>query len=111
MAKEKLGVLQQRKECYFWRTICDMEVTHGLELHHIYGGANRKISDKNGFFVYLTKANHTGANCNDNPLGVLGVHFNRDFDLKLKRACQREFEKTHTRQDFMRLIGKNYLED
>ena len=38
-----------------------------------------------------------------------GVHFNREFDLQLKRAAQREFEKTHSRMEFMRIFGKNYI--
>lgn len=109
--REKLGILQVRKEDYFWRTLYDLNVTGGLELHHVYGGPNRRVSDRHGFYVWLTKANHTGANRADNPMGALGVHFNRELDGKLKRACQREFEKTHSREEFMRLIGKNYLED
>ena len=38
-----------------------------------------------------------------------GVHFDRAFDLQLKRECQEKYEETHTREDFMRLIGRNYL--
>lgn len=40
-----------------------------------------------------------------------GIHFDKEFDLKVKRECQREYEKTHTRQEFMSLIGRNYLDD
>ena len=40
-----------------------------------------------------------------------GVHFNNDLDLRLKRECQEKFEETHTRQEFIKLIGKNYLEE
>lgn len=40
-----------------------------------------------------------------------GVHFNRELDLKLKRECQEKFEETHSREEFMKIIGKNYLED
>ena len=28
-----------------------------------------------------------------------------------QQDCQREYEKTHTRQQFMHLIGRNFLED
>lgn len=38
-----------------------------------------------------------------------GVHFNKELNLKLKRECQEKFEETHSREEFMRLIGKNYL--
>lgn len=40
-----------------------------------------------------------------------GVHFNHALDLQLKRECQEKFEETHTRQEFIQLIGKNYLEE
>ena len=28
---------------------------------------------------------------------------------RLKKECQEEFEKTHTHDEFMKLIGRNYL--
>lgn len=74
-----------------------------LHLHHIYGAANRKNSDRNGFVVYLCGAHHNQSN--------VGVHFNRELDLELKRECQSKFEEAHSRDEFMRIIGKNYLED
>ena len=38
-----------------------------------------------------------------------GIHFNKELDLEVKRDFQREYEKTHTREEFMSLIGRNYL--
>jgi hypothetical protein len=38
-----------------------------------------------------------------------GVHFNRELDLKLKRACQAKYEETHSREEFIALIGRNYI--
>lgn len=38
-----------------------------------------------------------------------GVHFNIELDRALKKIYQSEFEKTHTREDFIKLIGKSYL--
>lgn len=43
----------------------------------------------------------------------VGVH-GRDghkVDLRLKQDCQRKFEETHTREEFMAIIGRNYLSD
>lgn len=37
------------------------------------------------------------------------VHFNRDLDLMVRRDAQRAFEQTHTRADWFKLFGKNYL--
>lgn len=89
------SILQNNKECFVTGR------TGGLHKHHIYGASNRMISEDNGFWVWLTPEYH---NMSDK-----GVHFNRDFDLHLKELCQREYEKTHTREEFMRLIGRNYL--
>jgi hypothetical protein len=30
--------------------------------------------------------------------------------LMLKRHCQMKFEETHSREEFMSLIGRNYLD-
>ena len=59
------------------------------------------MSEKNGFIVPLTNDEHN--------MSDYGVHFNKELDLKLKRECQQKFEETHTREEFIRLIGKNYL--
>lgn len=83
------------RECYI------TGATNGLHKHHIYfGNPNRKISEENGFWVWLAQPWHTGPQ---------GVHFNRALDLKLKQECQEKFEETHSREEFIRLIGKNYL--
>lgn len=91
------SILQDKKECYICKT------TQGLHSHHIYGGvANRKISEQNGFKVWLCGKHHNLSN--------EGVHFNRELDLYLKRTCQEKFEQTHSRNDFYKLIGRNYIE-
>ena len=38
------------------------------------------------------------------------VHENHENMRLLQRICQRKYEETHTRQQFMKLIGRNYLE-
>lgn len=70
-------------------------------LHHIYFGPKRKTSDENGFTVFLCPGCH--------QYESYAVHRSRSVDLMLKAICQQEYEKTHTREDFMRLIGRNYL--
>lgn len=89
------SIMQDRKACY----ITGAETN--LHEHHIFAGKNRNISEKCGFKVWLRADWHT--------MSDYGVHFNRDLDLMLKRACQAKFEETHTRAEFMTLIGKNYL--
>lgn len=91
------SIMQSEKKCYITGS------TSNLHKHHIYfGNANRKISERNGFWVWLTGALHNQSND--------GVHCgNKALDLKLKQECQSEFEKTHTREEFRKLIGKSYL--
>ena len=95
--KETKSIMQEEKECYVTGR------TKGLHKHHIYGGPNRQISEKNGFYIWLIPTFHN--------LSDKGIHFDKAFDLNVKRACQREYEKTHSREEFMKLIGRNYLED
>lgn len=91
------SILQDKKESYI------SGATYGLEEHHIYfGTANRKISEQNGFKVWLTHKEHRGT------YGVHGM-FGHELDLKLKQECQKEYEKTHTRGEFINLIGKSFL--
>ena len=90
------SILQTEKECY----LCQSKVL--LEEHHIFpGNPGRKISERNGFKVYLCHYCH-----NEPPFGV---HFNRENMDKLKADCQRKYEETHSHNEFMKLIGRNYL--
>lgn len=91
------SIIQNKKECFLCGT------TKNLHCHHIYMGANRKVSEDNGFKVWLCGHHH-----NQSDWGVHGKN-GHELDGVLKRSCQREFEKTHTRQEFMDLIGRNYL--
>ena len=56
-----------------------------------------------GFWVYLRHDWHEAE---------YGVHGRdgHELDLRLKRECQREYETTHSREEFMALIGRNYLD-
>lgn len=92
---KKSIITDDMEHCYF----CGMPKE---AIHHIYmGNPWRKISDKNGFIVPLCNYHHNMSNNS--------VHFNKDMDLTLKRACQTKFEQAHSREEFVRLIGRNYL--
>lgn len=69
-----------------------------VEKHEIYGGSNRQVSMKNGFVVPLCREHHRLLT--DNPL----------MALPLKQECQKEYERTNSREDFIKLVGKSYLE-
>lgn len=83
-------------KCYlcFGVDNCDCNI----DIHEIYGGANRQISMQNGFCIPLCRYHHSLIT-RDNASSLI-----------LKKQCQKKFEETHTREEFMCLVGKNYLE-
>ena len=91
------SILQSEKVCYLTGS------TYNLHRHHIYAGSRRPISEREGFWVWLTGYYHNQSNA--------GVHGKdgHELDWKLKQDCQRKYEETHSREEFMWLIGKNYL--
>ncbi len=92
------SILKTEKECI----VCGAVVN--LHLHHIYFGRGvREISDRNGFTCWLCGYHH-----NQSSEGVHGKDGHK-LDMYLKQTCQKEFEKTHTRDEFKNLIGKSYL--
>jgi len=70
-------------------------------IHEVYFGRNRQTSIKYGFCVGLCHKHHNMSN--------LSVHNNHAMDLELKIKYQEEYEKYHTRDEFIKLIGKSYL--
>lgn len=42
--------------------------------------------------------------------GPEAVHNNQKNMRLIQEDCQKAYEKTHTRQQFMELVGRNYLE-
>lgn len=88
------SIVQSYKECFFCKT------TLGLHKHHIFGGINRKLSEKYGLWVYLCVYHHTGSNDS--------VHMNREIEIWLKRYAQIRFERKHTREEFIEIFGKSW---
>ena len=76
-----------------------------MELHHIFGGALRKKSDRMGLVVDLCPA------CHNQPPN--GAHFNPAVMQQLHTYGQRlaMYQNNWTKQDFIREFGKNYMED
>jgi hypothetical protein len=74
-----------------------------VEWHHVFSGPYRKKSTLYGYVVPLCIKHH-----NTSPDGV---HFNKEKRNELKRICQRHFEETHTREEFIATFGKSYSED
>lgn len=73
-----------------------------VERHHVFGGSNRKNSEKYGFIAPLRPDLH--------PNGVLAGRWAKEVDMELKQRCQRYFEENNgTRKDFISKFGKSFL--
>lgn len=92
------SVLQRTKVCW----VCGK--TENLEEHHVfYGRAYRHLSEKYGLKVWLCAEHHRGSG---------GVHGkNRELGLSLMRYAQKRFEADHTRDEFIRIFGRNRLDE
>lgn len=80
---------------------CYFTGTAPVERHHIFGGANRKLSEKYGFVVPLRPDLH--------PNGAMATWTKQlnDLDIYLKRQAQIYYEKHYgTREDFRREFGR-----
>lgn len=89
-------------ECF----LCALEGDHRVkptERHHvIYGNGMREVSEAQGWVVYLCNEHHRNA-----PYAVHNCRATRE---KLCRIIQLKYEETHTREEWMAIVGKNYLE-
>lgn len=91
------SLIDNCKVCFVCGTV------YGLHKHHIFGGANRNKSEKDGCWCYLCGEHHNLSN--------KGVHFNKELDTRLKQTCQQLWmtKKNKTVEDFIKEYGRNYL--
>lgn len=92
-----ISIISNDPECLICKT------TLNLHRHHVfYGTGNRQISDKYGCWVYLCVRHHN--------MSSKGVHYDSEYDKKLKRECQLKWEELYgTREDFIKTFGRSYL--
>lgn len=64
-----------------------------FDLHEVYGGSNRTRSIKYGLVVPLCRI----------------CHSNENIINKLRIQLQKEYEKEHTRDEFIEITGKSYI--
>ena len=64
-----------------------------LEPHEVYGGSNRKRSIQHKFVKLICRE----------------CHNNEEIINQLRIDVQKEYEKEHTRQEFIDIIGKSYI--
>jgi hypothetical protein len=94
------SIISNEKECF----VCGLrEWSEKLHKHHIFGAFNRTRSDREGLWVWLC-AEHHNMSCE-------GVHFNRPFDIVLKKLAQMRWEETNEggREEFIKRYGKSFL--
>ena len=102
--KHMPSILQTKDGTCYLCTRLNGDFSHKtLQEHHIFGGPNRIHSEAYGLKVYLCVEHHTE--------GKAAVHNNIDNMRLLQREGQRVFEREHTRSEFMKIFGRNYLEE
>lgn len=70
-----------------------------LHAHHVMnGGGYRDKSEEDGLYIYV----------HDFPCHR-DIHDHPKRYLYLKQYAQEKYEKTHTREEFVKRYGKNYL--
>lgn len=93
---KKLAKLErQRDKGIVKEGICEFcgKYSKRLDPHEIFGGSNRKRSIQHKFVKLICPK----------------CHSNEAIINQLRIDTQKEYEKTHTRQEFINLIGKSYL--
>ena len=87
-----------------WCWLCGNSGPEPLDRHHIFGGANRKKSEKYGLVVDL--CHHS---CH--IFGPNAAHQSGETARKLHEYGQRKAmdEQGWTTEDFIREFGRNYL--
>lgn len=73
------------------------------ECHHIFGGANRKKSEKLGLKIDLCHQCHNEPPC--------GVHFDKIINIYIKALGQQQAMQFYnwTIEKFIQEIGRNYI--
>lgn len=92
----KLAKLErQRDKDIVKEGICEVcgNYSKHLDPHEIFGGSNRKRSILNNFVKKLCRE----------------CHSDEKVIAKLRIEAQKEYMKTHTEEEFIKLIGKSYI--
>ena len=86
---------RQRDKDMIKEGICEFcgKYSKRLDPHEIFGGSNRKRSIEHKFVKLLCRR----------------CHDNEDIKKQLRIDAQKEYMKTHTEEEFIKLIGKSYI--
>ena len=86
------------------KDICEVCGKPYAALHECFFGKNRQNSIKYGMQIRLCYEHH-------NMPGGINPHHNKAIDDALKREYQAKFEQQYSREKFIEVFGKNYLEE
>ena len=87
------SIMQDKEECY----ISGSRIN--LDKHHcMHGGANRKLAEKYGLWVWLRHDIHMQLHDKD-----------KELDRQLEQEAQLAFEKKYSHEKWMAEFRKNYL--
>ena len=92
----KLAKLERQRDKEIVKSgICEFcgKFSKRLDPHEVYGGSNRKRSIAHKFVKLLCRK----------------CHDDEEIINQLRIETQKEYMKTHTEEEFIKLIGKSYL--
>lgn len=104
--KHKKSILQEKNGICFLCALLegDTRQQYGLHKHHVFfGTANRKLSEEDGLYIYLCMRHH--------ETGPDAVHVNKGTRVMLQIYAQEAYEKTHTREEFIKRYGRSYIQE
>lgn len=94
LERDRFSILTNNLEhCYACNFFEEKEIPRD-DLHEIYQGKNRQVCMKNGFVAPLCRK----------------CHENDNIKLWLKKICEYEYLKNHTKEDFRKLIENDFLD-
>ena len=86
-----------------WRQ-CELCGRTAVHRHHIYGGPNRKHSEKYKLVCYLCY------DCHEKVTDYVSTPDGKDtYNEYLKRKYQKIFEERFPDESFLLIFGRNYL--
>lgn len=94
----KLAKLERERDKNITKEgICEFcsKYSKRLDPHEVYGGSNRQRSIKHKFVKLICSK----------------CHSNEKIIAQLRIDVQKKFEETHTREEFIKIIGKSYLKN
>lgn len=94
-SKKQAKLERQRDKGLIKKGVCEYcgKFSNRLDPHEVYGGSNRKRSIKHKFVKLICEQCHS----NENAIN------------QLRKDVQKEYERNHTRADFIAIVGKSYL--